>query len=501
MALPTDALNTFYLNDQPVTHLLTEIQQLYQADHRPWVIGFSGGKDSTLILELVYFALLSLPIAHRHKPLFVVSSDTLVETPRIVDLIKNTLQQVEQAAHRDQIPLTTHLVYPETKNTFWVNLLGKGYPAPTSHFRWCTERLKILPINRFILHTISRYQEVIIILGSRSQESASRAQILKKHRIQGLKLSKHTTLSKAYIYTPIENWSLESVWEFLLTVPKPWGGNNQELFELYKDSQAGECPLVIDNSTPSCGNSRFGCWVCTVVKRDRAMEGLIDRGENWMQPLLDFRNHLAHTTLPEKKHTFRNFKRRSGKVAYPRSEGQLETDPPSIKHVPGPYWLKYRQQWLRELLTLQQDLRQRGHAITLITEAELHHIRWEWANDPNEPDWTDILPGIYREIVGQDLEWVENDAGHFTKPDAELLAELEREFAVPAILIMKLLELELSMEGLSKRTGIFQKIETILTQDWGSLEEINHRNAALQVNNRYEQRVDMLQRELKKWEL
>ncbi len=492
-----EIIHSLTINNQPLHELIAEIQDLYRSDNRPWVIGFSGGKDSTAILELVYLALLKLPSSQRHKPLFVVSSDTLVETPLVVNIIKDTLQQINEVAVRDDIPMTAHQVYPDTKDTFWVNLLGKGYPAPTAHFRWCTERMKIAPINRFILDKITKYQEVIIVLGSRQQESAARAQSLKrKHRLGDSRLAKHS-LPSAYIYPPIETWSNDDVWEFLLSVPRPWGGDNSTLFELYKDSNAGECPLVLDTSTPSCGNSRFGCWVCTVVSKDRSMEGLIDSGETWLQPLLEFRNQLADTTNPDKKNECRNFKRRTGKVTYAKSSLDND-DAKEIKYIPGPYWLTQRQRWLKELLTLDKQFQDQGHHFTLISEPELHQIRKEWINDPNEPDWTDSLPRIYREVYDRDLDWIDNDAGSFTKPDAELLEELEKPYAAPAPMIMKLLELELSMDGLSKRSGIFQKINTILTQDWESLAEIQTRSAELQADRGYKERHDRLRKEYSK---
>ncbi|MCB1193045.1 MAG: hypothetical protein H7A23_12965 [Leptospiraceae bacterium] len=36
-----------------------------------------------------------------------------------------------------------------------------------------------------------------------------------------------------------------------------------------------ECPLVIDDTTPSCGNSRLGCWTCTVIDQDKSMGYMI----------------------------------------------------------------------------------------------------------------------------------------------------------------------------------------------------------------------------------
>jgi DNA sulfur modification protein DndC len=460
---------------RPIPDLILEIQTIYKADTRPWVVGYSGGKDSSAILQLVYLALQSLSPGERTKDVYVVSSDTLVETPVVVGIITSTLSKINTAAKQQDLPMYAQQVYPAMDETFWVNLIGKGYPAPTRQFRWCTERMKINPVSQFILDKVAKFGEVVVVLGSRLAESSSRAQVMRKHKIEGRRLSKHSSLPSAFVFTPIEDWSADDVWEFLLTGVAPWGGNHQALFELYKDSNAGECPLVIDTSTPSCGNSRFGCWVCTVVTKDKAMDGLIESGHDWLKPLQSFRNKIYDTTLPENKNTFRNFKRRTGKISSTptKIEGQTE----DIKHIPGPYWLSFRKELLKDLLEAQKLIQQTDPSIQLVTKEELEEIRKKWVLDPNEPDWEDSLPKIYHEIIGEDLDWATSDAGAFTKLDADLLAELEDKHKVPAALIMKLIELELSMDGLNKRSAIFDRIGTILKQDWGTFEEImaNHR--------------------------
>ena len=169
------------------------------------------------------------------------------------------------------------------------------------------------------------------------------------------------------------------------------------------------------------------------------------------------------------------------------------------KHVPGPYWLKYRQQWLKDLLEIERDLNAQGHTITLITQPELHAIRQEWLKDPNEPDWYDTLPGIYREVYQQDLNWVVDDQSRFDASDADLLVQIAQGFDVVPEMVMKLIELETSMEGLSRRQGIFDKLGTILKQDWGSLEEIQQQQATLQKRNDrdiHQDEVDKLEAEL-----
>jgi DNA sulfur modification protein DndC len=460
---------------RPVHELIEEIKTIYLADQRPWIIGFSGGKDSTTILSLIYSALLQLNPSERHKHVYVVSSDTLVETPVVVEMINRVLETINKRSIKDKLPITAHSVFPKWNQTFWVNLLGRGYPAPQQTFRWCTERMKIDPISEFVTDKVARFGEVVVALGSRNEESASRAQVIANHSIEGSALSRHTSLPNAYTYMPIKDWSADEVWEYLLSAPCPWGGDNQELFDLYKGSNQGECPVVIDKSTPSCGNSRFGCWTCTVVTKDRALHGLIQSGQTWMKPLLNFRNQIHKSTDPAQKNIYRNYKRRTGKVTYMRREiGDDSTK--ELKHVPGPYWLDVRKKWLKKLLQIEKQLADSGHPFPLIRQEELQAIRQEWLRDPNEPDWADSLPNIYAEVYDDDVEWIENDAGAFTEPDAELLKELGSRHGVPAELIMKLIDVELSVSGLGKRKGIMQKLESILKQDWECLTAINARN-------------------------
>ena len=473
------------INGLALTDYENEIRALYLENTTPWVIGYSGGKDSTVVLELVYQTLLNIAPQKRHKSVFVVCSDTLVETPVVVNWIKQTLEEVNQRAKLDGLPLTAHQVTPRIDKTFWVNLLGKGYPAPTPMFRWCTENMKINPVSEFIKDKVSKYGEVIVILGARKEESSTRAQVIARHRIEGSRLNKHNNLPNAFVYTPIEDWTADDVWLFLMGAQTPWGTSNRTLFELYKDSNQGECPLVIDTSTPSCGNSRFGCWTCTVVTKDKAMESLIESGETWMQRLSDFRNMLTLSNDEEKRHELRSYKRRTGKITFYSDNRINQNEQKQEQFVRGPLLMDIRKAWLKELLTIEKGLKGTPNEIELITRPELHQIRQEWLNDPNQPDWSDALPQIYREVYGSDLEWVENDSGAFTAADAELLEELAEKYSTSPHLIMKLLDLELSMDSLSHRSGIFKKIASILKRDWDELENIVAEREKIQDRTEY----------------
>ena len=166
------------LSGEGLKALYEEIRDLYLSDDRPWIIGYSGGKDSTTALQAIWYAISELPREKREKMIFVISSDTLVETPVIVDYIDNTLNRINEAAKIHGMPFQAEKVMPLMEDSFWTNLIGRGYPAPTTTFRWCTERMKIDPANRFILERVAEYGEVIMVLGVRSDESATRAQVM-----------------------------------------------------------------------------------------------------------------------------------------------------------------------------------------------------------------------------------------------------------------------------------------------------------------------------------
>lgn len=434
-----------------------EVRDVYASTPMPWVIGYSGGKDSTTTVQIIWYALAGLPAEQRTKPIYVIASDTLVETPVIVDYLDGTLRRINEAAAAQGMPFSAQKVSPQLTDTFWVNLIGRGYPAPTQRFRWCTERMKIMPANRFILDRAAEFGEVVMVLGGRKSESSSRAQVMtKKHgKITGSRLNRHHILTRAYVYTPIEDFTTDDVWTYLLQVPSPWGSNNRDLAALYRSAQSGECPLVVDDTTPSCGNSRFGCWTCTVVTRDKSMEAMIDSGEEWMIPLLEFRDWLAQTQDPQTKHRYREHKRRTGQVVV--KDGKL---------IRGPYYLDFCKEILRRLLDTQNQVRELGpdpHQ-ELISEAELHEIRRIWRTERN--DWDDSVPQIYAEMMGHTLNWLQDDIGAFSAQEYRTLHEICAEQGVPTDLVAKLLEQERQQQGMHRRAGIFQRIDAVLREDW-----------------------------------
>jgi DNA sulfur modification protein DndC len=301
-----------------IDDILEEMKMVYKNDKRPWVIGYSGGKDSTAVVQLVFTMLQNLPKAERHKDVFIVSSDTLIENPIVLGYLKHNSQLINEGARNTDIPLYTHMVHPDYDNTYWTNIIGKGLPTPTSiRFRWCTERLKIKPSNTFIEDKVKENGEVVVLLGVRKTESIARGIRIKRREIDGYLLTPHVTLDNTYVYNPIVELTTDDIWEVLLSNNgiTPWGTSNNDLFALYAGGDGGECPFTTtnDKETPSCGNSRFGCWICTVVNKDKSLTGFIKSGESWLQPLLDFREWIISI---RNRHEYRMQYRRDGNHYY-----------------------------------------------------------------------------------------------------------------------------------------------------------------------------------------
>lgn len=452
-----------------------EIRELYTADDVPWIIGYSGGKDSTAVLQLVWSAIAGLPEHQRKKVVHVISTDTLVENPVVAAWVSQSLEVMKETAKQQNLPIRPHRLTPEISNTFWVNLIGRGYPAPRHKFRWCTERLKIRPSNSFINGIVKSSGEAILVLGTRKAESARRAANMKRHEKGRVRerLSPNSSLPGSLVYTPVEDWTNDDIWLFLVQKKNPWGYNNRDLLGMYAGASAdGECPLVVDSSTPSCGDSRFGCWVCTLVEQDKSMTAMIqnDEEKEWMMPLLDLRNALDFRGSdpngdPEStdRH-LRDFRRMTGAVNVMAGG----------RPIPGPYTQQSREQWLRKLLLAQSHIRKHGppdvRRIELITPAELREIRRIWIVDKHEME--DSVPRIYEEATGEKYpgESLDDDLvlGAAEMHELEQLCANDR---LHYALARELLSRTRQQRHTAKRAGLFEQLEKTFSKHFYENEE------------------------------
>jgi DNA sulfur modification protein DndC len=442
-----------------VRELVDDIKEVYQLDSAPWIIGYSGGKDSTATLQLVWMAISELEPQQRTKPVHVISTDTLVENPVVAAWVRGSLKMIASAANDQELPITPHQLTPKTEDSFWVNLLGKGYPSPRNKFRWCTDRLKISPSNKFITGLVSRSGEAVLVLGSRKAESTARARNMKKHEKGRTRdrLSPNSRLPNCLVYTPIETWQGKDVWKFLVDVLNPWGYDNRDLFDMYLGAtDDSECPMVVDDTTKSCGDSRFGCWVCTMVEKDKSMMAMIknDEEKQWMKPLLDFRDEIG--VRPDKDR--RDFRRLNGSV-------QLFHGEP----IPGPYRKDIRELWLERLLKCQVDIQRSGPDsvadLQLISLVELEEIRRIWVQEKHEIE--DTLPSIYERATSE--EYPGKNLNNVTTLGSEELAILRERCGGDELhyqLLRELLDVEQRYRSLSRRAGLFEDIEKVFKRNF-----------------------------------
>jgi DNA sulfur modification protein DndC len=465
-----------------ITGLQAYVQKLYLADQIPWVIGYSGGKDSTAVTALVWSALEMLEKNQLKKQVFIITNDTLVENPVVSAWVNSSIKRINSAAKEKKLPINARVLHPEIGNTFWVNMVGRGYPAPRPKFRWCTERLKIRPSSDFIRDVVNEQGEVILFLGARRQESITREQAFKRRKEGGKYLARHPELPNTTVCTPIEEWTNDDVWVYLMQTQNPWGHSHKDLLALYRGaSDDNECPVVVDTSTPSCGNSRFGCWTCTLVDEDKSMGAMIqnDHQKAWMQPLLDIRNEMdfrgeINYLLDRER---RDFRRMSGQLHfYETGEG--------VGLIPGPYTQKSREDWLRKILTAQKTIRQDERApeyvrdLFLITPEELEEIRRIWVENKKEIE--DRVPEIYEEVMGEPYS-----GARYSKPIPQsalnLLADScrnEEQYK----LVRNIIALEAEYSTKLTRSGIFEQLEKVIFSgsfesegealDWGKNKEV-----------------------------
>lgn len=464
MAIPSAKKSAFASLGLEATlgQLKEEVRELYLADDIPWIVGYSGGKDSTAVLQLTWLALNDLPSDRRRKTVHVISTDTMVENPIVASWVTKSLDVMRATAEKQGIPIQPHRLTPRNEDSFWVNLIGKGYPAPRHKFRWCTERLKIKPSTAFITSIVKQSGEAILLLGSRKAESQARARVMARHEKYRARdrLSPNASLPSTLVYTPIENWTNDDVWMFLMQVKNPWGYNNKDLLTMYQGaSPDGECPLVVDSSTPSCGDSRFGCWVCTLVDKDKSMTAMIqnDQEKEWMTPLLelrnalDFRNGGAPDDEESSDRKLREFRRMSGAV-------QLFHDRP----IPGPYTQEARENWLRKLLAAQTWIRKNGPAdvrnIELISLNELQEIRRIWVVEKHEME--DNLPRIFAEAAGAPYPGQRLDDNLVLgEQEMQILRDVCGGDRLHYELTRELLSVERQLRAHARRAGLFDNLE------------------------------------------
>lgn len=330
----------------PILAAISRIARAYLSDPQPWVVGYSGGKDSTAVVKLVFQSLLRL--RHARKPVTVIYCDTGVEIPLASALARRALGDLELEARNFGLPISVRVLSPPMSERFFVKVLGRGYPPPTDKFRWCTDRLRIDPVTRFLESMDMR--SATVILGVRESESATRSLTLSENRTHD-RFWKVQRGERRRLFMPILDHSILDVWHVNLMLDLPRSLRAGEVATLYANA-SGECPTVRDVKGAPCGKARFGCWTCTVAKHGTTLRNLVSNGHGNLEPLLEFRLWLErHRDNPR----FRRTRRRNGAPG------------------PGPMTLPWRRMALKKLLETQER-----SGLQLIGDEELAAIQEEW---------------------------------------------------------------------------------------------------------------------------
>ena len=444
---------------QQFEDIINEIMIVYKHDNRPWLIGYSGGKDSTLLVSVVYEAVRRLKPEERTKKIYVVTSDTMVENPIVGRYMHKSSEAINKNSQSENLNIQSCIIYPEVEKTFWSLVIGLGYPTPEPPgFRWCTERLKILPMNKFVLEKIKENGEVVILLGVRKDESLARNRSITSREIMGKILVPHSDIENAYVYNPLTKVKNELVWEYLLkdNAKSPWGTDMKYLFQLYQGEDMGEEQSVIGevdkDKIPITGNSRFGCWCCTIVKEDKSLQNFINKGSTELIPLRNFRNWLVSIRQnPE----YRDNKRRNGSV-YEKANGDLGL---------GPFKLSARRIILEKLLKLEEET-----GFNLITLEELKTIdkMWDYEGDLSRR----MLVDTYYKVKGKKLPWDEYKTPLYDEKTIKQLKEASEKGNVPFELISKLLLSIDKYKFYTRGKKLEKDFDRILNQGWLHIENI-----------------------------
>lgn len=433
--------------------IIEEMTYVYKHDARPWLIGYSGGKDSSLLVSLVIEAVLRLPENQRTKKIFIVSSDTGVENPIVKKYMHDSSAKINEFSKKVKANIQADIIYPDVTQSFWTLVIGLGYPTPEPPgFRWCTERLKIHPMNRYTNAIIEEYKEVILLLGVRKAESMSRLRTISAREIVGKILTPHTDIKGAYVYNPLTEIKNELVWEYLLKDDgiSRWGVDMKYLFSLYQGEDMGEEQSVIGEINKDkiavTGNSRFGCWCCTIVKEDKSLQRFIDNGSKELMPLRDFRNWLVSIRQnPE----FRDNKRRNGKV-YLKSNGEYGF---------GPFKMSARQEILRRLLKLQKKT---GFSLISIEELKTIDTIWDSEGDLTRRKLVDIYYDVYK----KKLPWDEYKEPLYDSEIVDAIRETADEADIPFELITKLIVSINSNKYTAKSAKMQKEFDRLINQEW-----------------------------------
>ncbi len=360
---------------------LQMLEYYYTTDDRPFCVAYSGGKDSSVLVYLTVKMLKNLikkniPL---NKEILIINSNTLAELPPVLKHLENSLIKIQNYADLYKLPIKVKEVKPETKNTLNVQLLGVGMPPPSNQLRWCTDKLKVFPIDKEIKVNFPD-GKFISVIGTRRDESFSREARIIKKTVKDTDLKLNDRYKNASNLMPIEFWSTKDVWEYLFKQSNDLM-DIDFLWKIYSDASGKdtkECTFVgaggkhIEEGKIGCGVSRFGCWQCYMVRdQDKSLDGLMLSGYQNIDLYKKYRDWFWNITQQGWEKTRDVYSHRhQGRDLYNKGD---ESNPKYGMTMPKGLTLKIRKEAFLRILDLQSKLKEE-----IIKEKEIILIQERW---------------------------------------------------------------------------------------------------------------------------
>lgn len=410
------------------TQIKEEMKKVYLSRNCCFV-GYSGGKDSSAMLTLLWDAIAELPKEERTKPIHILTSEVEVETPAMTAYISRTLQKIQENAEKQNLPFVVHSVQPSMKESYWYKVIGRGVlpPSGNSRLRWCTDSLKVKPMQRKMKEILIESQTTnlvecfdaydgVLMLAVRNEESARRRHSIQKHEISNDSLfSRHNDMKNILCFNPVKFLTGDEVWMLLLDRGiLPFGVDVEEMSIQYGQAMF-ECGIKTGGKQQgnACGaaNSRSGCWTCLMMNgEDKMLTQLISEGytdyaylQSWKSFLRSIRNDIR----------YRNVMNRRSLQTLLRNENKGDSDLFSIHnsiennyimfdrtemgdYAPGGLTVEGRRILLEYLLYTQQQMN-----TSLISEEEIEAVLQGWYDTDGIRVYRDELEPIHHACLGE----------------------------------------------------------------------------------------------------
>lgn len=259
------------------------------------IVAWSGGKDSSAVLNLVLRSAAAYVEAGNISPRIIVTHADPggVENPAVAIQANKDMDAIKLFAEFYGINVEIKVSTPSQNTRFAVKVIG-GRDLPVysglQAGRKCTQDWKVLPMQKMTKHIVKEVKDtgkdVCTILGTRFDESTGR-----KARMEG----RGETADNVWLsdkgelrLSPIADWSDVDLWRYLHACARgeylsysTFSG----LIELYK---AGSDPADVQTiggvEVYAC---RFGCAICTAGK-DKSMGWMLKNNPEkygWMEGL------------------------------------------------------------------------------------------------------------------------------------------------------------------------------------------------------------------------